>query len=455
MPITAATIAALKTEQGAAQSALSALSTAETALAGSINALVADAPVLSIVAVAARSAVAGTPITPVTLAAAGGTGAYTYTLGAGAPAWASLSGATISGTPPSAGTFVIPVNVTDSSTPPQMASASITVNVSATTPPPPPPPPPSTGLVQGSYNGAANVAGNAAWGKEVGLTPGLYSEYLAGDSWTDMVGANGSSEPWVIGQLEGKIPAGEQFVLSVPLVTAGYSSTQAALAAYAASPATLWAPHFTILAENLVAANFAGCTIRLAWEDDVFDFKSGDTASALNYAKLWQSAVTAMRAVPGAAFKFAWYFAPSYNAQTLNDSYPGDAYVDFVTLDFYDQAWATGSGAPPYNGTPFTAAQEAWLWANSYLPGQLNGLAAFAKAHGKQIGFGEWGVINRSDNHGGNDCPAFITTFLNWCVANDVAWISMFNFDQQGLDSQLSHFPNSLAAMKAWVAANG
>lgn len=319
-------------------------------------------------------------------------------------------------------------------------------------PPPPPPPPPPSALVIGSYNGAGNVAGNAAFGAECGVTPGLYSDYLAGDSWVDCVGSAGAP-PWVLGQLKGKIPAGQRFVLSVPFVSAGYSSVPAALAAYAAGGVAGWDNYFVTLAQNLIATGFSAASLRLFWEDDVFDFKSGDTTSAANYAALWKRAVTAMRSVAGQNFTFVWYYAPSYDAKTLAASFPGASFVDYISLDFYDQAWATGAGAPPYNGTAFTAAQEQWLWTNSYLPAQLNGLVAFAKAQGKPIAFGECGVINRSDNHGGLDDPTFVTMFLNWCKANGVAWISWFNFNSGG-DSVLSHYPLSLAAFKAWVAAN-
>ena len=67
----------------------------------------------------------------------------------------------------------------------------------------------------------------------------------------------------------------------------------------------------------------------------------------------------------------------------------------------------------------------------------------------KPIGIGEWGVIDRGDNHGGNDDPTFIADYAAWMKANNVAWASYFNFNDGGLNSTLSAFPNSLAAYKA------
>jgi len=66
----------------------------------------------------------------------------------------------------------------------------------------------------------------------------------------------------------------------------------------------------------------------------------------------------------------------------------------------------------------------------------------------KPVGIGEFGVIDRSDGHGGGDDPTFGTDFAAWVMANDVAWASYFNGNSGG-DSILADFPNSLAAFQA------
>jgi hypothetical protein len=258
-----------------------------------------------------------------------------------------------------------------------------------------------------------------------------------------MVGTSGTL-PWVIGSIKGHL-GNMRLLLSVPLVNAGYSNDQAALAAYAANPTT-WDSNFTILARNLVAAGFSNAVIRLMWEPDSGIYSSDDLTSAANYAALWRDAYTAMASVTGANFQWAWYWGANFDAVTNATAYPGNSYVNYVTFDFYDQSW-DGSCSIPYNGSNFTAAQESCLWSGDF-DGVLSGLASFASAHDKPIGIGEFGVIDRSDGHGGGDDPTFLNRFSAWMSSNNVAWASYFNFNSGG-NAILADYPNSLAAYKA------
>jgi hypothetical protein len=258
-----------------------------------------------------------------------------------------------------------------------------------------------------------------------------------------MVGSSGSPS-WVISRLKGQLGS-QRLLLSVPLVHAGYSSDQAALAAYAANPAT-WDANFTTLARNLVADGFSNAIIRLMWEPDAGIYSSDDLTSAANYAALWRDAHSAMAAVSGSNFQWAWYWGANFDTTTNNTAYPGSAYVDYITFDDYDQSWDTSCGVP-YNGSNFTQAQHQCLWKDDQDKG-LVALTAFAKAQGKPIGIGEWGVINRSDGHGGGDDPYWVNDFTAWMKANNVAWASYFNFNSGG-NSILADYPNALAAVKA------
>ena len=71
-----------------------------------------------------------------TLAATGGTAPYTFSA-TGLPAGLSVSGATVVGTPKASGTTSVVVSVSDSSTPPQTASATLSLAVSPAPPPQP------------------------------------------------------------------------------------------------------------------------------------------------------------------------------------------------------------------------------------------------------------------------------------------------------------------------------
>ena len=303
--------------------------------------------------------------------------------------------------------------------------------------------PASSGLLLGSYNGAADPSGAQSFASETHTTSSVYSDYLDGSSWSALAGSTGSP-PWVIGSIKGKL-GNMRLLLSVPLVNAGYSSDQAALAAYAASPST-WDAKFTTLAQNLVAAGFSNAIIRLMWEPDSGIYSSEDLTSASNYATLWRDAYTSMMGVSGAQFQWAWYWGGNFDAKTNSTAYPGNAYVNYLTFDFYDQSW-DGSCGIPYNGSNFTASQENCLWSDDF-NGLLSGLTSFASAHGKPVGIGEFGVIDRSDGHGGGDDPTFVEDFATWLKANNVAWASYFNFNSGG-DSILSDYPNSLTAFQA------
>jgi hypothetical protein len=331
---------------------------------------------------------------------------------------------------------------TPTTRPPRITTPPPPTITTTTTPPSTTPPPATSGLLLGSYNGAADPGGATAFAKETGTTASIYADYLDGTSWSSMVGAPGSP-PWVISSIKGKLGS-ERLLLSVPLVNAGYSSDQAALAADAANPA-VWDANFTTLAKNLVADGFSNAIIRLMWEPDSGIYSNDDLTSAANYAALWRDAHTAMDAVAGASFQWAWYWGGNFDSTTNNTAYPGNAYVDYVTFDDYDQSW-DGSCGVPYNGSSFTQAQHDCLWAGDQ-DKVLTNLVNFATIVHKPIGIGEFGVIDRSDGHGGGDDPYWIADFSAWIKTTNVAWASYFNFNSGG-NSVLSDFPNSLAAFR-------
>jgi IPT/TIG domain/Glycosyl hydrolase family 26 len=305
----------------------------------------------------------------------------------------------------------------------------------------------------GSYDGSNNPAGVSAFAAETGGTASIYSDYLQGSAgWPGEVGTSTSS-PWILSQLKGKL-GGSRLVLSVPLQDISGESNQQSLASYAANPAT-WDAEFSILAKNLVADGFSNAIIRLMWEPDSLGiYSNDDLTSAANYATVWRDAYGAMASVAGANFAWAWYWAATFDATTDNTAYPGNAYVNYVSLDFYDQSWIS-TCAIPYNGTVFSASQEACLWSapNGY-SAVLKSFSNFANGVQKPMAFGEWGEITRADKHGGGDDPTFINDFSAWLKTNNVAWISYFDFNSGG-NSILANYPNSLAAYKTDLGSGG
>ena len=148
-----------------------------------------------------------------------------------------------------------------------------------------------------------------------------------------------------------------------------------------------------------------------------------------------------MRSVPGEQFKFLWSASADTGTNyTPAQVYPGNAYVDYVGTDVYDEFW----------GSPRTPAAA---WSNQLTQQWgLDWLAAFAAQNDKPIAIPEWSVSIRSDGGGMGDDPTFVANMHAWFVAHNVAFDDIFSFDSPPgtyndiLDGQ---FPNSLAEFKA------
>ncbi|MGA2037064.1 MAG: hypothetical protein ABSH04_05710 [Acidimicrobiales bacterium] len=295
----------------------------------------------------------------------------------------------------------------------------------------------SSSIAQGVYTGAGNTSGVASFAATTGVHVSIASDYLDGSSWGAMVGSPGSP-PWVLMKWQG---TAYQMVVGIPMnPNAGPNSTVLANGAAGA-----YDSYYTTLAQNAVALGLGNTIWRPGWE---FDQQLVTTdADAINYAAYYRNIVDTMRSVPGQSFKFTWDGAldgtSNGNAWSTLDAYPGDGYVDYVALDFYDQTWTSSCGLP-FDNT-MTQAQESCAWSEDQSL-SLARLSSFASAHSKPVAFPEWGVISRSDGHGGGDDPYWMTNFTSWMTnpANNVAFASYFDFNSGG-DSILTDYPASLA----------
>ena len=286
----------------------------------------------------------------------------------------------------------------------------------------------------GVFVGSSDPSAVAAFAAGTGTHPTYVSEYLPGDSgWAGMTGAGDLS--WLLSPWRG---SGTTLILGVPMFPTGSGGT------LAAGAAGQYDSYFVTLADSLVSGGQADAILRLGWEfnGNWYAWSVTDATDAANFVGYFQHIVDAMRSVPGQAFRFVWNpnGGGSYgNAYTPDQTYPGDAYVDYIGTDVYDGCWCTPQ-------TP----QNAWSQQLSQ-PWGLNWLAGFAAAHGKPVVFPEWGIEIRSDGHGMGDDPYFITQFAAWITANNVAWTSYFNYDAPDGTHDLfdATFPNSLAAFRA------
>jgi hypothetical protein len=296
-----------------------------------------------------------------------------------------------------------------------------------------------TGFLQGAYGGGDNPAGIAAFDAATGTHAALASDYLPDVSgWGVMDGSSGNA---VATLAHIWASTGDALSLGVPIIP---TSGGAPVGTLAAGATGAYNAYFVTLAQSLISGGEGNAYLRLGWEFDGgwFAWNATTPANEANFAAYFRQIVTTMRSVPGANFKFVWnpdagaFTTPGYNV-TL--AYPGNAYVNDIGLDAYDQSWAT----------PLTAANA---WNETLLPA-LTTAQQFAAAQGRPLAICEWGTAIRSDGHGLGDDPLYITNFLDWMKypADDVAYESYFNANAGGVNSVLTggSFPNALAAFKA------
>jgi hypothetical protein len=285
----------------------------------------------------------------------------------------------------------------------------------------------ATGVALGDYAGTDQPQNLADYASSTGVHLTYVTDYLdKTDGWPTMVGADIAA---------GWSGSGYRLVLGIPILPGTGTLAGGASGAYN--------QYFTTLAQNLVADGEGNAILRLGWEFNGwwYPWSVASSGDAANFVKFWQQIVDTMRAVPGEQFQFLWNASGSTSsAYPPAQAYPGDAYVDYVGTDVYDNFW----------GSPFTPSAA---WANQ-LSEQwgLNWLTRFAAAHGKPIAIPEWSVEYRPDGHGLGDDPSFVDHMAAWFASNNVAFADMFSFDTSGSyrnDILDGSFPNSLAAFKA------
>lgn len=191
--------------------------------------------------------------------------------------------------------------------------------------------------------------------------------------------------------------------------------------------------HFRTLAQALVAGGEGAATLRVGWEfnGDWFKWSIGVANGPADYAAYWRQIVNTMRSVPGANFKFDW--CPNNGSSHVDGqaldvaaAYPGDAYVDYIGMDIYDQSWSPQRGDPSVRWNDYVGRKFGLGWQRS-----------FADARGKQTSFPEWGVGHRTDGHGGGDAPVFVERMYEWIRTGNVAYHNYFEFSDGVLDGAI------------------
>ena len=256
----------------------------------------------------------------------------------------------------------------------------------------------------GVYRGAGAPREVEAFGTWLGRSPGYTLDYFPADTWETISNPLWSVRRW----------AGSPYhvIYSVPLLPdTGGTNAEGATGAYDS--------HFMKLAALLVAYGEGDATLRLGWEFNGAWYRWSAQSDPATFVAYWRRVVDAMRSVPGADFRFDWSVVLGTTQFPLEQAYPGDAYVDVIAADLYDQSWYEEDWGNPVG---------RWQRMLDQTHG-LNWMRSFAAAHGKPMGFPEWGLSQRLDSRGGGDSPYFIERMHEWFVTNNVVYQVYQDFD--------------------------
>ncbi|MFG3245250.1 glycoside hydrolase family 26 protein [Streptomyces sp. NPDC048187] len=269
--------------------------------------------------------------------------------------------------------------------------------------------------------GVARMAALSHWLGGAELRVG--HTYLPGDRWSNIEGAPGFLDVWADWRTR---RADRMLVLNVPMMErneehVGDDEVRELLRQGAAGR---FDRHFRALAERLVSLKVPDTVLVLGWEMNgtTYTHRCGPDPEA--WKAYWNRIVTAMRAVPGQKFRFD--FAPSRGRDAVpwTRCYPGDATVDIVGMDSYDQP----------RGMTFDEQVKE--------PYGLQAHVDFAKAHGKPVSYPEWGLFRNGDN------AAYMRRMLAWMDEHKPVYNTVTDYCPHGV-WQCDDNPRSTAVYRS------
>jgi hypothetical protein len=322
----------------------------------------------------------------------------------------------------------------------------------------------------GLYDGEHDSAGIETAAKWLGSAGSIkYAmDFVDDTNWSRI------SDPWQLPNWKG---TPYTMVWGVPMVPCGTPSSLCATNVSDFNAVAQGADdgYYKTLATNLVASGFGSSYIRLGWEFNATwmgwsvckQDGSGPASWAGDFVPAFRNIVTSMRSVSGANFKFIWNPVEGSNVScfiNLASFYPGNAYVDVVALDVYDgisgqqitsaERWTDFLNG--VNAGHWTSVVPSAIGAQTFKGFGLNWLAAFGKAHDKEVGLPEWGLDSNSVDNGGGDDAYFVTQMAKWIKANATGPAIFWNANGGTLELDIPNYatgdtPNATAAFKAAV----
>ncbi len=324
----------------------------------------------------------------------------------------------------------------------------------------------------GTYHWPNGTAGVDAFGAWLGRDAVWGLDFVGGESWDNVGWPTWWLETW---SKWVKARPGRRLVLSIPLLAGpvdGSGPTQGAKGLR--EPVSLergaagdYNAYFKDLAENLVHSGLADTILRPGWEFNGDWYAWRAKGKTTTFTESWRQIVTTMRAVPGAeTLKFCWNPTLGDQQFPADEAWPGDAFVDYVGVDVYDETWNAGTYPWPADASAEEIERRQRKAWDEWIVNSPRGLAfwtKFAKTHGKPLAFPEWGLVWSAHQHGGLDDPHFIEQMHAFIhdPANGVAFYCYFDINESDHGHQLSpgvsgtgkeegtRFPRSAARFRA------
>ncbi|WP_171156117.1 glycoside hydrolase family 26 protein [Streptomyces argyrophylli] len=253
--------------------------------------------------------------------------------------------------------------------------------------------------------------------------------YLPGGRWQDIEGAPGFLDAWAQWRRE---KADRMLVLNVPMQERNEENLSDAQVRWLLRQAAGGAfdHHFKTLAERLVELRVPDTVIVLGWEMNGITYTHRCGPDPAAWKTYWNRIVATMRSVPRQRFRFDFTPSRGRDAVPWTECYPGDATVDIIGMDAYDQP--SGLSFDEQVTEPYGLQQHV----------------DFAKAHGKAVSYPEWGLFRNGDN------PEYMRRMLDWIDEHRPLYNTLTDYCPHGV-WQCSANPRSSRIYRAALYGRG
>lgn len=275
----------------------------------------------------------------------------------------------------------------------------------------------------GVYVGPGEAATAEAVDQQLGGHVVYALDFLSTDSWATLTHPTWLAVDW----------AGSPFrmVIGVPMLpAAGATLAEGAAGAFYGD--------FTALATRLVQRGLGDSVLMIGWQPDDpgTPWYVGAASTAHEYVQYWVGIRAAMSGIPGANFEFEWDAGNSgVSPVSPAAMYPGDAAVDIVATDAFDNATAD-PGAQDWTTVLNRRWGPAWM-------------ASFAAAHHKPMAVAMWGTVPRRVGGAGDDA-AYVTHLLEWSASAGIQMCVLWDFGSWAMTG--GSYPASAGALVATLS---